>query len=131
MRYALTLILGIAIGALAMSQIGRILAARDAYPRGVMAVMQQHYSALRKDLDAPACNAAANVRDLEWVARMSTQINPALNPQAADLRFDTYVRRIDARIAEARVIASANCPALRVAAAHIGAACQSCHEVYR
>ncbi len=131
MRYALLLLLGIAIGALAMSQIGRILAARDAYPRGVMAVMQQHYGALRQALGGKACNAGANAENLAWVARMSTQINPALNPQAADLRFDTYVRKLDARVAAAQAVAPADCPALRVAARSIGAACQACHEVYR
>ncbi|MCK9367346.1 MAG: cytochrome c [Metallibacterium scheffleri] len=131
MRYALVLILGIAIGALAMSQVGKILAARDAYPRGVMAVMQQHFGALRHSLDGSACKAADNQLNLAWVARMSTQINPALNPDAADLRFDTYVRKLDARIADAQAIAPADCPALRLAAQRIGAACSACHEVYR
>ena len=131
MRYALVLILGIAIGALAMSQVGKILAARDAYPRGVMAVMQQHYGALRHSLDTGTCKAANNQLNLAWVARMSTQINPALNPDAADLRFDTYVRKLDARITAAQAIAPADCPALRMAAQHIGAACGACHEVYR
>jgi cytochrome c556 len=131
MRYAFVLILGIAIGALAMSQVGKILAARDAYPRGVMAVMQQHYGALRRSLDTGACKAADNQNNLAWVARMSTQINPALNPHAADLRFDTYVRKLDARITAAQAIAPNDCPALRMAAQHIGAACSACHEVYR
>jgi cytochrome c556 len=131
MRYALVLILGIAIGALAMSQIGKILAARDAYPRGVMAVMQQHYGALRRSLDGAACKATDNRDNLTWVARMSTQINPALNPDAADLRFDTYVRKLDASIAAAQAVAPADCPAMRVAAQRIGAACSACHEVYR
>ncbi len=131
MRYALVLVIGIAIGALAMSQIGKILAARDAYPRGVMAVMQQHYGALRRSLDGGVCKAADNRQNLAWVARMSTQIDPALNPGAADLRFDTYVRKLDARIAAAQTVAPADCPALRLAARNIGAACQACHEVYR
>ncbi len=131
MRYALVLVIGIAIGALAMSQIGKILAARDAYPRGVMAVMQQHYGALRHSLDGGVCKAEDNRQNLAWVARMSTQINPALNPGAADLRFDTYVRKLDARITAAQTVAPADCPALRLAARNIGAACQACHEVYR
>ena len=131
MRYALVLILGIAIGALAMSQVGKILAARDAYPRGVMAVMQQHYGALRHSLDTGTCKATNNQLNLAWVERMSTQINPALNPDAADLRFDTYVRKLDARITAAQAIAPADCPALRLAAQRIGAACSACHEVYR
>lgn len=131
MRFALVFLIGLAAGALGMSQIGKVLAARDAYPRGVMAVMQQHYGALRLGLDGGACKAAENQNNLAWVARMSTQINPALNPDAADLRFDTYVRKLDARIAAAQTIAPANCPALRVAAQNIGAACQSCHEIYR
>jgi len=131
MRYVLMLVLGIAIGALAMSQIGKILAARDAYPRGVMAVMQQHYGALRRALAGPVCKAADNQANLAWVAQMSTQINPALNPQAADLRFDRYVRKLHANIAAAQAIAPADCPALRPAVQRIGAACTACHQVYR
>lgn len=131
MRFALVFLIGLAVGALGMSQIGKVLAARDAYPRGVMAVMQQHYGALRRALDQNQCVAANNSANLLWMTRMSEQIEPALNPGDVDPRFHAYARKLDARLAAARALNPASCPALRVAARQIGARCAACHAVYR
>lgn len=130
MRYALVLLLGVAIGALAMNQVGKVLAARSAYPRGVMAVMQQHFGALSRSLDQGQCQAAANAGHLAWVSRMSTLIDPALNP-GHDARFRGYVQKLDTRLAAANAIAPGNCPALRGAVREVGDACSACHAVFR
>lgn len=130
MRYALVLLLGLAIGALAMNQVGKVLAARDAYPRGVMAVMQQHFGALSRSLDQGQCRAMANRSNLAWVSRMSTLIGPALDP-GRDPRFQSYAQKLDARLAIASAVAPGNCPALRTAVDQVGQACSACHVVFR
>jgi hypothetical protein len=133
---ALAAVIGFAAGA----SMGRALALSHAFPRGVMAINQQHFEALRRlaglsdggRVVAPgdcAHDAAAHLRILQAVA---PDIEPALlEPGAVEPELQQWARQLRERLARANAAPPADCAALAVTVRELGETCQGCHRRYR
>ncbi len=126
MRLAILFALGLAIGAIATANIVSALRQRDAYPRGLMNVMQHDLGALRSDARAQRCNAGATA-SLEQLRGLAGGIEPAVyGDDPADPPFAEYARRLRTTLP-----ATVDCKALPKALEKVGAACDACHREYR
>lgn len=129
MRSLILLVLGLAVGALAASSVINALSRRDAYPRGLMNVMQHHAAALREAVRGGHCeNAQAHVAALSTLSRdIDAAMYPDSSPEEAFLEYEHRLR--DALSAAAN--AGPECKTLAPAVDRIGSACDSCHHQYR
>ena len=129
MRQVLLFLLGLAVGAIATTNIVSVLRQRDAYPRGLMQVMQHDVGALREASRANRCDAGATSALLQLhglSAGIETAVygNDLSNPP--DPPFAEYAKRLRAAIP-----AELDCKSLSTALEHAGAACDACHREYR
>ena len=129
MRSVILLVLGLAVGALAASSVLNALGRRDAYPRGLMNVMQYHAGALRDTVRTGHCtDATAHVSVLTVLSR---DIDAAMYPDATpDPPFLEYERRLNEALSAAAA-AGPECKAIAPSVERISAACDACHHQYR
>lgn len=132
MRSVLLLILGLVVGALGAVKVNNVLHMRNAYPNGVMSIMQHHLGTLAQSMRQGKCPAAATQLHLGRLKAMQPDILPAF---AGDVGtkpdFQDHAHKLDSAIDAALAAAPADCPSLRKAVSKIGGACKSCHEKYR
>ncbi len=132
MRSVLLLILGLVIGAVGAFKVSNVLHMRDAYPRGVMSVMQHHLGTLGQSLRQGTCPAADSQLHLERLKAMQGDILPAFAGDVGSKPdFRQHARKLEAAVDAALAAAPADCPALDKAVSRIGGACKSCHQTYR
>lgn len=126
MRLAILFALGLAIGAIATANIVGALRQRDAYPRGLMNVMQHDLGVLREDARAQRCNAGATA-SLERLRELAGGIETAVyGSEPPDPPFAEYAQRLRVVIPPAL-----ECKDLAQATNRIGTACDTCHRQYR
>ena len=131
MRSLILLVLGIAIGAITAFQVGTVWRQRDAYPRGVMAVMQHHLGALHQEIVAGQCPLAQSALHLDWLQRMAGAIPGALPQYSHDEHFQNFVHRLQGEIHDTQSPPANTCKALEPRIRTIGGACEACHVEYR
>lgn len=133
MRPLLLIILGLVIGVIATTQIGRILRMRDAYPRAVMVIMQHHMARMRAALDAGRCPADLARRQLGRIAAIDTEIVPAFsgNDGAIQAPFRGYAKRLQDTVQATLGQVTAGCSALATAVRQVDDRCSDCHQRYR
>ena len=130
MRNLILFVLGIAMGAFGAVNIVNTLRQRDAYPRGLMNVMQHHQAMLRQELRRNRCDAKTTAATLAGLAQSANDLEEAVYPDAiADAPFREYAQTL--RDAVTSASASLDCPSLAPAVSKIGAACDACHRQYR
>jgi len=130
MRSLFLFLLGIAIGAIGAVSVVSALHQRDAYPRGVMIVMQHHQAALRQELRRNRCDAGTTAGTLTGLQELAKDLEAAVYPaQTADAPFREYAQRL--RDALAATAGTTDCAALAPNVEKIGAACEACHRQYR
>ena len=131
MRNLMLLVIGCALGALSATTVLRALATRDAYARGVMQVMQHHYSRLHDDVRARACTSVDPMLEKTQLRALAEQIEPSVYADAiADAPFREYTQHLRDALAQLPD-GAAGCAALVPVVARIGAACDECHRQYR
>jgi hypothetical protein len=129
MRNLLLLLLGLTVGAAGAASAINVLRQRDAYPRGLMAVMQHHYAALRGDVRENRCKDRSGPH-LQMMRALADGIESAVYPDDdADSSFREHARRFRDSLSAAPT--DAECPALEPFVAKIGEACDACHRQYR
>jgi hypothetical protein len=132
MKSIVLLLVGLLVGAVGAVIAVNALRARDAYPRGVMDVMQHHYGSLRENLRAQRCEARKSLLGLNWMLMLSSEIEPALyadsTPESAFREFNT---RLHDALEAGMAAAPADCAALAPIVDKVGKVCQECHQQYR
>ena len=129
MRNLLLPLLGLIVGAAGAASAINVLRQRDAYPRGLMEVMQHHYAALRADVRENRCKDRSGPH-LQVMRALADGIESAIYPDDdADSPFREYARGLRESLAAAP--AGADCPSLSPFIGKIGEACDSCHRQYR
>ena len=129
MRYVILLTLGLAVGALAAFSVLNALSRRDAYPRGLMNVMQHHYAALRVAVRNGQCDGA--LAHVSALSALSRDIDSAMYPDATpDAPFLEYERRLNDALSAAAGVGP-ECKSVALAVERITSACDSCHHQYR
>ena len=127
MRHLVLLLIGLAVGALATASIVNALRQREAYPRGLMNVLQHHYAALREDVRRNRC-AQASSSDLAVLRLLAQEIGSA---EYAGKTPDTPFPEYEQRLRDALATTPANCGDAHAALERISAACEACHQQYR
>ena len=126
MRNLVLLLLGLALGAFATTSVINTLRQRDAYPRGLMQVMQHHYVALRDDVRHNRCSDSSRAH-LAFLRQLTDEMDAAVYPGAMpDVPFHEYEQRL-----RGGLNAAASCAELPAAFDKISAACDACHQQYR
>ncbi|MHB8448243.1 MAG: cytochrome c [Rudaea sp.] len=126
MRLVILFALGLAVGAVATANIVSALRQRDAYPRGLMNVMQHDLGALHTNARAQRCDAGATA-SLEQLRGLAGGIETAVyGEDPPDPSFAEYARRLRSALP-----ATVDCKALPQGLDKIGAACDTCHRQYR
>jgi hypothetical protein len=129
MRALILLVIGLIMGAIGSMFAANTLAARHAYPRGVMAILQHHVGAMHEMTRARQC-AGPPVRDsLLHLRHAADEIDPAF--AGADADFGAHARKLDLALDAALAAAPADCAAVQRALVPVADACQSCHQLYR
>ena len=131
MRHVVLLLIGLFVGAVCAFMAARGLLQRDAYPRGVMTVMQHHLGELRRLERGGHCAAGDSADHLGRIADLSHDVFAALGGDAkADPHLADFAASL-ARAADAARADSADCPALGRSLRAVGDACEACHRDYR
>jgi hypothetical protein len=126
MRQAILFMLGLAVGAIAAANIVSTLRQRDAYPRGLMDVMQHDTGLLHDAARTNRCDAATQ-GTLERLHRLADDIETAVyGTEPPDPPFAEYAQRLRAAIPP-----SLECNRLPQTLDRVGAACDACHRQYR
>jgi hypothetical protein len=130
MRYLVTLIGGVLLGALAALTISSLLHPRDPWPRALMGVMQHSLGAVRGEVNAGRCDDPAIDEASKRLVLMAADIEPALlPPDAHDRVFTQYANDLRTKIAA--FDAARGCPARRTAVTDLANACEACHRDYK
>ncbi len=130
MRYILVLLVGGLAGALIALSVLNALRPAQAFPRGVMAVMQHHLQGLNADIKAARCDAADP--RLQTLARVARDIPPAFLPTGGDdALFRRYSEQLAARIDAALAAPAADCGQLTEQVGQIGDGCKACHRDFK
>jgi cytochrome c556 len=130
MRNLILFLLGIAVGALGAVNIVNTLRQRDAYPRGLMNVMQHHEAMLWQDLRLKRCDAKTTAAALASLQDLAKDIEPAFDSEGtADAPFREYAQRLRDTLSASS--GATDCPALASGVNKIGAACDACHRQFR
>jgi hypothetical protein len=128
-KMAVLFVLGLAVGVIATANIGSVLRQRDAYPRGLMQVMQHDMGVLRDAARRNRCDAGTDASLLQ-LRSLATGIESAVygndpsNPP--DPPFAEYAKRLRTKLP-----AQVDCKTLTPALESVGQACDACHREYR
>jgi len=127
MRRIILLAVGVVVGAAGGISVVNTLRQRDAYPRGLMDVMQHHYSAMRDEVRRGRCEDSA--QHMTVLRELETEIGSAVyGDDIPDASFREFLGRLRDAVAAPP---SSDCKALAAIAEKISAACDSCHREYR
>lgn len=132
MRYFVSLLIGLLIGAITATMAASSLQQRHAYPRGLMRVLQHHASALRAAERTGACTDAmlathfGRIADLANDIPASVYLDPSSEPHF--IEFSAALRQAAAR---GRTTPHVNCEVFSAALRNTTEACESCHREYR
>jgi hypothetical protein len=130
MRNLFLLLLGIAIGAAGGAITANTLNRRDAYPRGVMNVMQHHLAVLKRQLALNRCEAKTLSTEIASLHGLTADLETTFYPDAtADPPFSEYAQRL--RDALAATAAATDCSTLAPNLERVVVACDACHRQYR
>jgi len=127
MRQVILLIVGVIVGATAGISVTNTLRQRDAYPRGLMDVMQHHYVSLHNDVRRGHCELSA--QHLDVLRILAGEIGDAVYGEDIP---DSSFREFNTRLVDAlNAPNSTECKALAAQSQKIGAVCDDCHRQYR
>ncbi len=132
MRQLILLVLGIAIGAIGAANAVNILRQRDAYPRGLMDVMQHHLATMHGRIRAGKCETGLESH-LIVMRTLATDLESAIYAGVpAPAGFHKDANRLRAALKAFPVdSAPADCKATAPALQRISQACDDCHQDYR
>lgn len=129
MRALLILLGGLLIGALVAFSAANALHQRNAWPRGVMAVLRHHLGELRQLQRRNDCAPAKTALHFQRLAQTGADIGPAFADEKPD--FHDQARRFVDLTGRLGADAPLGCQALDQALRQSSEACESCHLRYR
>lgn len=130
MRYLVCLVIGLVIGAVVASTAANAIARREAWPRGVMNVMQHELVGARAAARAQQCASPATRTASAHLQLLAGDIELALlAPGTKDRVFSQYAS--DLRDTLAKWDVGADCAHQGEALTAVANACETCHRDYR
>lgn len=129
MRSLLLILAGALIGALVAFSAANALHQRNAWPRGVMAVLQHHQAELRRLQRSGRCETATMATHFRRLAETSGDIAPSQPGEVPD--FYEQAKRFGQLTQQLAQQPPADCKALDAPLQQLDEACQGCHRDYR
>ncbi|TDR37348.1 hypothetical protein DFR29_12510 [Tahibacter aquaticus] len=129
MRSLLILLAGALIGALIAFSAANALHQRNAWPRGVMAVLQQHQAELRRLQRSGKCDPAVMALHLRRLAETAVDIGPSQPGEVPD--FFAQAKQFADLGQRWAQQPPADCQGLDAPLQQIREACEGCHRDYR
>lgn len=130
MHILISVLLGIAIGAMGTVMALNALRAGTEFPTGVMAGIGYHFGTAKRTLAAEPCDAPEVARHIAALQTYAADIPAAFSALSTQASFSGHASELKRVLAEAAAT-RANCAALQPTIAAIGEACQACHLDYR
>jgi cytochrome c556 len=132
MKFLIAILIGLLVGAMGATIVVNTLRQRDAYARGLMDVMQHHYSGLRESLRTRRCDAGASAHAIAQLRALGADIDTALYPDSTpDAPFREFSARLTTALDAAAAASPSACAALAPHVQVIGKVCDECHQQYR
>lgn len=132
MKVLIGLLLGLFAGASLTLFYANLTRAQGAYPRGVMAGMQHHYDALRRQLADPRCAPDASRLPLARLRALSDEVVPAfIEARDPGPDFEQRHRAFVAAVDAALAAPPGDCAALNAVIKDLGDRCEACHLEFR
>jgi len=132
MRLLVLFILGAVLGGAVAMLAMNAQQQRSAYPRGVMAVLQNDLGRLRDITKMQPCDVSKSSALLQRLRNATQEIEPALYPNAeVDSTFHRYAEKLRNTLDQSMAIPVSDCPALSKNVAAIGEHCDNCHREFR
>jgi cytochrome c556 len=131
MRQLVLLVIGLFVGGACAFMLARGLAQRDAYPRGLMNVMQHHMAELRRLERGSHCGVQDTAGHTARIADLSHDVLAAFGSSSKDDPHLADFAENLGRKADAARAGSADCAALSRTLSELGDACEACHREYR
>jgi len=127
MRQIILLVVGLVVGAAGGISVVNTLRQRDAYPRGLMDVMQHHYASLRDDVRLGHCEQST--QHVDMLRSLAAEIGTAMyGEDIPDAPFREFQSRLGGALSTST---PRECKMLAPQVQKIGEACDACHRQYR
>lgn len=131
MRYALLIVLGLAIGIIGTTMTLNALNRGPHYPESLMHMMGYYASSLDKNVKANRCTVSDNLPQLQAMRGLSNDLEPILLPQDKEANFRQRASNLRAAIDAMLAAPPSTCATLGKGVNAIGEACDGCHKEYR
>jgi len=131
MRYAILIVLGLAIGIIGTVMAMNALNSGPHLPQSVMTLQGFHTHALDTNIKQNHCAVTDNLPHLQTLRALSNDIEPAFLPIENEQDFRQKASNLRAGLDAALAAPPADCVALRTAMTRIGHDCKGCHDVFK
>ncbi|QBB70560.1 hypothetical protein ELE36_09390 [Pseudolysobacter antarcticus] len=132
MRLLVLFILGAVLGGAVAMLAMNALQQRSAYPRGVMAVLQNDLGRLRDIAKAQPCDTNRSAELLRRLRNATQEIEPAMYPNGdVDPTFHRHAEDLRSTLDHSIAEPVSDCPALGKNVAAISEHCDNCHREFR
>ena len=131
MRYAypVLFLLGLAIGGALAVLWSNAMHKRDAYPHGVMVVLDAQMAVLEKSVKANRCTTSDVLPRFQTLRAVSNDIEPAFGDD--DERFGQHASHLRAAADAAMATPPADCSSAAATLDRINETCSGCHRDFK
>lgn len=134
MRYALLIVLGLAIGIIGTVMTMNALHNKPDFPRSLMTMQDFHMDALQKNIEQNHCTVNDNLPHLQALRALSNDLEPIFMAgidKGKTQDFGQKASNIRATVDGLLASPPGNCAAVGAAMTKIGHDCKSCHTEFR
>ncbi len=131
MRYALLIVLGLAIGIIGTVMAMNALNSGPHLPQGLMAMQAFHMKGLDTNIKQNHCAPTDNLPHLQALRSLSNDIEPIFLPIENETRFRQKASNMRASIDAVLAAPPADCASVGAAMTKIGHECKGCHDEFK
>jgi hypothetical protein len=131
MRYAVLIVLGLAIGIIGTVMAMNALNSGPHLPESVMALQGFHMHALDTNVKQNHCAVTDNLPHVQALRMLSNDIEPAFLPIENEQDFRQKASNLRASIDAVLAAPPADCATVRAAMTRISLDCKGCHDEFR
>lgn len=130
MRYVVSIVIGLIVGAMLATMGMKYLQEKSAWPRAVMTILGAEMKRTGGFAEQRQCNSPESITSLDHLALMAGDIDRVLLAGHEDRVFSQYSEKLVSAVSNARA-ALPDCEAYSAAITQVGDACGACHNEYR
>ena len=131
MRYALLIVLGLAIGIIGTVMAMNALNSGPRLSESVMALQAFHMRGLDTNIKQNHCAVTDNLPHVQTLRALSNDIEPAFLPIENEADFRQKASNLRASIDAVLAAPPADCAAVGAAMTKISHECKGCHDVFK